>query len=120
MAVGIGIPIPILDEEVLEHTLITDQDIYAPVVDYSQTYPNRGPDVLGWVTYAQLRSGKIQLNGKEIPTASLSSYARARSIAQTLKTWIQQGSFLLTEPVAQIPGPESGYQFRPCKEKPVN
>ncbi|MEJ5377301.1 MAG: homocysteine biosynthesis protein [bacterium] len=119
MAVGIGIPIPILDEEVLEHTLVTDQDIYAPVVDYSQNYPNRGSEVLDWVTYAQLRSGKIHLNGKEIPTASLSSYARARSIAQTLKSWIQAGSFLLTEPVAPIPGPESGYQFKPCKEKPV-
>lgn len=120
LAVGIGIPIPILDEEILEYTLVTDGDIYAPVVDYSESYPNRSPDVLGWVTYAQLRSGKIHLNGKEIPTASLSSYARARSIAQTLKSWIQAGDFLLTEPVAPIPGPDSGYRFKPCKEKPVN
>jgi L-aspartate semialdehyde sulfurtransferase len=120
MAVGIGIPIPIVDEEILEFTRVTDADIWAPIVDYSEAYPSRSPDTLGSVTYAQLRSGTIQFNGKEVSTASLSSYARARTIATTLKEWIQKGTFLLTEQVAPLPGPDSGYSFKPCKEKPVN
>jgi uncharacterized protein (DUF39 family) len=120
LAVGIGVPIPILNEEVLEYTRVTDADIWAPIVDYSETYPNRSPDTLGSVTYGQLRTGKIQLNGKEVATASLSSYARARTIATTLKEWIQSGSFLLSDPVAGIPGADSGYAFKPCKETPVS
>jgi uncharacterized protein (DUF39 family) len=118
MAVGVGVPIPILDEEILEYTRVSDEEIWAPVVDYSEAYPNRSPETLGSVNYAALRSGTIVLNGKEVPTASLSSYVRARQIAKILKGWIEEGLFLLTEPVAPIPGPDSGYQFRPCKEKP--
>ncbi len=119
LAVGLGVPIPILDEDILSHTLVTDGDIWAPIVDYSETYPSRGSDVLGAVTYAQLRTGKISYNGREIPTASLSSYLKARQVATLLKEWISQGSFLLSEAVAPIPGPDSGYAFKPCKEKPV-
>jgi uncharacterized protein (DUF39 family) len=119
LAVGLGVPIPILDEEVLSYTLVTDGEIWAPIVDYSETYPSRGGETLGAVTYAQLREGRIAINGKEVPTASLSSYLKGRQVATTLKEWIAQGSFLLTEAVAPIPGPDSGYQFRPCKEKPI-
>jgi uncharacterized protein (DUF39 family) len=119
LAVGIGIPIPILDEEILEYTLVTDQDIWAPIVDYSEAYPNRKPENLGHVTYAQLRTGAIEIQGKEVPTASLSSYFKAREIAHILKEWIQEGEFHLSRPVAPLPGPESGYAFRPCKERPV-
>ena len=35
LTVGVGIPIPILNERVLQHTLVTDADIVAPVVDLS-------------------------------------------------------------------------------------
>jgi uncharacterized protein (DUF39 family) len=112
LAVGIGIPIPILDEEILEYTCVTDEDIWAAVVDYSQAYPNRKPETLGSVTYAALRTGTIPLNGKEVPTASLSSYHKARQIAQELKGWIGNGEFLLSESVASLPGPESGYRFK--------
>jgi uncharacterized protein (DUF39 family) len=77
------------------------------------------PDILGEVSYAQLRSGKITVEGKEIPTASLSSYPRAGEIATTLKEWILRGQFLLTEPVAPLPGVESGITFKPLKDRPV-
>lgn len=119
LAVGIGIPIPILDEEILEYTLVTDQDIWAPIVDYSEAYPNRRPENLGHVTYAQLRTGAIEIQGKEVPTASLSSYFKAREIAHILKEWIQEGRFHLSNPVAPLPGPESGHAFRPCTERPA-
>jgi L-aspartate semialdehyde sulfurtransferase len=119
LTVGIGIPIPILNEEILRYTLITDAEIMAPVIDYSSTYPNREPDTLGQVSYAELRSGKIKVQGKEVPTASLSSYPRALEIAGALKEWIIQRKFLLTEPVAPLPEASSGITFKPLNERPL-
>jgi uncharacterized protein (DUF39 family) len=119
LTVGIGVPIPILNEEILGFTTVTDAEIYGPVVDYSSDYPSLKPDILGEVSYAELKSGKIKLKGKEIPTASLSSYPRAVEIANTLKEWIVAGKFLLTQPVAPLPGVEAGIKFKPLKERPV-
>jgi uncharacterized protein (DUF39 family) len=119
LTVGIGIPIPILSEEILQYTTVTDDDILAPVVDYSQAYPQMKPDKLAEVSYAQLRSGQISVKGKKVPTASLSSYSRAVEIATTLKERILNGEFLLTEPVAPLPGVESGITFKPLKERPI-
>jgi len=119
LTVGIGVPIPILSEEILRYTMVTDADIFAPVVDYSEAYPQMKPDILGEVSYAQLKSGKITVQGKKVPTASLSSYSRAVEVATTLKEWIQSGEFLLTEPVAPLPGVESGIIFKPLKERPI-
>ncbi|UCE97628.1 MAG: homocysteine biosynthesis protein [Dehalococcoidia bacterium] len=119
LTVGIGIPIPILSDEILKFTSITDADITAPVVDYSKAYPQCNPDILTEVNYAQLRSGNITIKGKKVPTASLSSYAGAVSIATNLKQWLQDGKFLLSEPVAPIPGSGSGYQLKPLVERPI-
>ncbi len=119
MTVGLGVPIPILSEEILRYTLVTDNDIFAPVVDYSEAYPQRKPDVLAEVSYAELKSGTIKIQGQEVPTASLSSYPGAVEIANTLKEWIKKGEFLLTEPVAPLPGVESGVVFKPLEERPI-
>lgn len=117
LAVGIGLPIPILDEEILSYTAIKDEEIYAQVVDYSEAYPQGKPGSLGEVNYAQLKSGKIIISGNTIPTSGLSSYAKAREIAKELKEWISKGEFLLTEPVQPIPGPDSGIKCKPLKER---
>lgn len=119
ITVGLGVPIPILSEEILRYTLVTDRDIYAPVVDYSEAYPQRKPDVLAEVSYAELRSGTIRVLGREVPTASLSSYPGAVEIANILKDWIKKGEFLLTEPVAPLPGVESGITFKSLEERPI-
>lgn len=119
MTVGIGVPIPVLSEEILHYTTVTDSDIFAPVIDYSDAYPQRKPDVLAEVSYAQLKSGKIKVQNQEIPTASLSSYPGAVKIAGILKEWIKKGDFLLTEPVAPLPGVESGIVFKPLEERPI-
>ena len=119
VTVGIGIPIPITSEEILQYTTVSDADILAPIVDYSDAYPQVKPDILGEVSYAQLKTGKITVKGKEVPTASLSSYPKAVEIAGTLKEWIASGKFLLTEPVAPLPGVESGITFKPLKERPI-
>jgi uncharacterized protein (DUF39 family) len=120
MAVGIGIPIPILSEEILRYTLVRDDDILAPIVDYSEAYPQRGPDTLGEVSYAQLKTGQIEVQGKQLPTASLSSYPKAVEIAQTLKEWIQKGEFILSEPAVPLPGVESGITLKNLEERKID
>ncbi|MDY6835923.1 MAG: homocysteine biosynthesis protein [Chloroflexota bacterium] len=120
LTVGIGIPIPVLSEEILIYTSVRDEDIYAPVLDYSNAYPQRKPDILGEVTYSELNSGKIVVQGKDIPTASLSSYTKAIEIAEILKGWIESGKFTLTEPVEPLPGVESPISFKPLNERPLD
>ena len=112
LTVGIGIPIPILNEDILLDAAKTDAELFAPVVDYCEDYPNRRPHNLGIVSYAQLKSGQITVQGKKIPTAPVSSYARAHEIAHILKKWLQKGDFLLGEAVQLLPGPEAGLNGR--------
>jgi uncharacterized protein (DUF39 family) len=119
LTVGIGVPIPILDEEVLRYTMARDEDIWAQVVDYSEAYPQLIPGSLGEVNYRELKSGKITVKGKEVPTSGLSSYRRASEIAQILKEWIEAGKFLLTKPVETLPSIDSGIVFKPLKERPI-
>ena len=103
LQVGVGVPIPIVDEAALRYAAVRDEDIVAQVVDYSEAYPQGLGGSLAEVTYAELKSGVIVVQGKEVPTAPLSSYPRAREIAETLKQWIVKGEFTLTEPVAALP-----------------
>ena len=119
LTVGIGVPIPILDEEILRYTMVRDEEIYAQVVDYGEAYPQLIPGSLGEVNYKQLKSGKINVQGKEVPTSGLSSYLKAKEIAQILKEWIEAGRFLLTKPVELIPSVDSGIVFKPLKERPI-
>jgi uncharacterized protein (DUF39 family) len=119
LTIGIGVPIPILDEEIVKYAAIRDEELFAQVIDYSQAYPQMVPGSLTEVNYAQLKSGKITVQGKEVATGNLSSYSKAREIAEELKTWIKKGDFLLTEAVAALPGAESGYAFKALKERPI-
>ncbi len=119
LTVGIGIPIPILSEEILSYTLVSDSEIFAPIIDYSEAYPQMKSDILGEVSYAGLKSGYIEVQGKDVPTASLSSYPKALEIASILKEWIQGGKFLLTELVAPLPGAESGITLKLLRERPI-
>ncbi len=119
LAVGVGIPIPILDEEMARFTAVKDEDIVAPIVDYSHDYPQGQGEPLGYVTYKELKSGTITIQGKQVPTASLSSYPRAQEIAETLKQWIEAGKFELTEPVHPLPSADSGQTFKNLRERPV-
>lgn len=112
MMVGIGIPIPILDEEILRYTMVSDEEILAPVVDFSESVPQGLGETLGRVSYAQLKSGEITLEDRVIPTASLSSYLKAREIAEILKEWISGGQFLLTKPVFTLPTTGEGINYR--------
>lgn len=112
LMVGIGIPLPILDVETLKYAAVSDEEIFAPVVDYSEAYPQGRGDTLGQVSYAQLKSGEITIGDKVVPTASLSSYPGAREIAGILKEWIQRGKFLLTKPVFTLPHELEGIDYQ--------
>jgi uncharacterized protein (DUF39 family) len=101
MAVGLGIPIPILDEDMARAVAIRDEEIFAPVLDYS--IQSRDKKVLKEVSYGDLRSGSIELFGKEVKTSSMSSYFMARKIAEELKSRIESGDFLISNPVQPLP-----------------
>ncbi|WP_319777644.1 homocysteine biosynthesis protein [Maridesulfovibrio sp.] len=101
-SVGVGIPIPILNEEMAWFTGVSDADIQMPVKDYGYDYPNGVGNILAHVTLEELKSGSINLNGKDIPTVPLTSHSISLEIANKLKDWIQKGDFLLTEPVEEI------------------
>ncbi len=98
--VGIGIPIPVLDEDLMAQLAVGNDKIFTDISDYS--VPERTRPNLGRVSYAELRSGSIELNGRKIPTAPMSSLKKAREIAQVLKNQVQTGQFLLTERVAPL------------------
>jgi len=115
--VGLGIPIPILDEEMAYYTSRSDDDFWAQVVDYGIDYPDRVSKSLCEVTYGQLKSGTITINGKEIPTFPISSYSKALEIATLLKNWIGEGQFLLTNPVQPLPGAGSGIKINTLEER---
>lgn len=119
LTVGIGIPIPILNEEICQYTAVKDEDIYAQIVDYSEAYPQMKKGSLGEVNYTQLKTGKVTIQGKEVPVGSLSSYPKAVEIANSLKEWLQKGDFLLNEPIAHLPSPESGYAFKSLPERSI-
>jgi uncharacterized protein (DUF39 family) len=109
LSLAVGVPIPILDEEMMRFVSVSDDELTAPVVDYSRFYPTgEGEALLGEVTYAQLKSGSIEVKGKQVPTGCFSSYSKAREVAEHLKSLIQSGGFLLTQPVAPLPGAKEG------------
>jgi uncharacterized protein (DUF39 family) len=118
LSIGLGIPIPILDEDMARFTSVKDDDIYGQIIDYSQDYPNLNSVSLAEISYKELKSGEIEFRGNKVPTTPLSSYSKAREIAETLKEWIKKGEFLLTEPVQLLPSVDSGMSASALKERP--
>lgn len=119
LTVGIGVPIPIINKEVLKYAAVKDEDIVAQIFDYSDFYPNKKPGNLGTVNYKELKSGKIILEGKEVQTASMSSYAKALEISNLLKESIQKGKFELTQPVAKLPNCENSKPLQGLIERDI-
>jgi len=97
--VGIGIPIPILDEEMARCVSVRDEDIETVLCDYGVP----GHPEIAKVTYRDLKSGEVEVEGRVIRTSPLSSMYKARIVAKILKEWIQRGEFLISEPVQGFP-----------------
>jgi len=117
LALGVGVPIPVLNEQILQRTCVRDRDIYAQIIDYSHDYPQNTGQVLGSVNYEQLRSGEIEINGKKAVVGSLSSYHKACEISHLLADEIRRGDFLITRPSAPLPR-ESTMTPLSLREKP--
>jgi uncharacterized protein (DUF39 family) len=107
LALGVGIPIPVLNEDILKYTTVRDSNISGLVTDYSHDYPQKTGKTLGRYTYAELRSGRVDFNGKKTRVSALSSYNKALKIASLLQSEIQDGKFLLSEPSAMLPPNQS-------------
>jgi len=100
LMLGVGVAIPLLNEQIATHCAVQDKDLVAPVMDFS--IPRRVRPTFGLVSYAQLKSGKLTLNGQSIRTAPLASVYLSRQVAAELKDWIMAGRFVLTEPVQPL------------------
>ncbi|MFX0037439.1 MAG: homocysteine biosynthesis protein [Candidatus Hermodarchaeota archaeon] len=109
--VGVGVPIPILNEGMARKTSIKDEEILTEVIDYG--IPRRERPILKKVHYKELKSGYIELNGKKVKCSSLSSLFYAREIAKTLKKWIENGEFFLNPPAETLP---ISTVFKPLKQ----
>jgi len=107
LAVGLGIPIPILNAEMAAYTGVSDEELFTQVIDYGYDYTNGIGRSYGQVSYAQLNSGEIIVNGKKVKTAPLSSRVKAREIAEILKQKISEGKFLLNKPAELLPDEQS-------------
>ncbi len=108
LAVGLGVPIPILNEKMAQYTAISDDELFTQIIDYGHDYPNGVSRSYGKVSYTALKNGYIDFEDKKVPTIPLSSVVRAREIAETLKKWISKGKFLLGEPQFTLPGSQRG------------
>ncbi len=114
LAVGLGVPIPVLNEEMARFTGVSDEEIFTQIVDYGHDYTNGIQRNYGEVSYAQLKSGTIEVEGRKVPTSPLSSVVKAREIAEILKKWILEKEFLLGEPVDYFPSVDFSF---PGKEE---
>jgi uncharacterized protein (DUF39 family) len=110
--VGIGVPIPVLDEEIAETLALTDADIQATIIDYGVA--TRSRPSFGRVTYAQLRSGEITIEGRKVATGPISSLPKARRIATVLKEWVGERRWTLAPPLQPLPQPGS-QAFKPLE-----
>lgn len=115
--VGLGIPIPILDDGIAKAAAVGDEDITTTVYDYS--VPRRDKPALRDVTYEELKSGMIDLNGKEVRTSSLSSFYKARQVAAELKARIRKGRFRLSAPAQALPSAGSARPMKQTLEMPL-
>ncbi|WP_330203692.1 homocysteine biosynthesis protein [Cyanobacterium sp. Dongsha4] len=105
LMLGVGIPFPVLNEKIIENCAVEDKDIYAPVMDFS--IPRRVRPSFGLVNYAQLKQGKIKIEGQIVKVASVASLYLSRQVAETLKQWILDGKFTLAEAVSPLPSSTS-------------
>jgi CBS domain-containing protein len=116
MYVGLGVPLPVLDLDVVRATAVRDEDISVDIMDYG--VPSRDRPALQKVTYAELRSGTVELNGEEVRTSPLSSYRRARQVAGELKRWIEAGTMTLSLPTRLIDPAKQAKPMHQSKTSP--
>lgn len=113
---GLGVPIPVVDIDVVRSTAVRDEDLTTSIIDYG--VPSRNRPTIRKVTYAELKSGKIEIGGEEVKTSSLSSFRKAREVARELKSWIEEGKMNLALPTRSIDVAKRVKPIRETKHTP--
>lgn len=98
---GIGLAIPLLDEDLAETASRPDSQIKTVVLDYGVARRQR--PVVGEFTYKELKSGWVEIMGKRTRTGSRTSMRISRQVALTLKSWIKEGRFTLSHFTRPLP-----------------
>lgn len=114
MFVGIGVPVPVLDAEMAKFTAVRNSEIETKILDFGVARRDR--PVVRRVTYEELISGKVEINGEDVRVSPLSSFYMAEKIMVHLKKLIEKGEFLLTSPVDRIPIKEV---FKPMRQREI-
>lgn len=114
--VGLGVPLPVLDLDVVRATAVRDEDISVDLIDYG--IPSRSRPLIRSVTYAELRSGSVEIKGETVRTSSLSSYRRARKVATELKSWIEKGDMQLALPTRRIDAEKKAHPMHESRKGP--
>lgn len=97
--VGIALAIPVLDEDMAYRVSVGNDEIETTICDYGRD----GHPALARTTYAELMSGWVELRGRKVRTAPLSSLRKAREAARELKRLVSEGRFPLSPPVRSLP-----------------
>jgi len=108
--VGVGVPIPIINSRVAESAALPDDRVFTNILDYG--IPSRSRPSVKKVSYADLKLGKVEIDGRSVPTSPLSSFKYAEEIAETLKRWMLEGLFFLSRPAELLPNQR---EFKPLE-----
>lgn len=101
LLVVIAAPIPLLDGGIASQAACADSALEAPVLDVS--IPRRIKPSFGGVSYAALKAGRIEVDGRRIPAAPSHSPRLAREGAMDLAERLQAGRFPLHRPLLPLP-----------------
>jgi len=110
--VGLGIPVPIINEGVARTAALRDSDILTDILDYG--VPSRNRPAVKRTSYEELKSGKVRIGDSEINSSSLSSFKIAEEVAEDLRDRILEKRFLLNRPAELLPNER---EFKPLIEK---
>lgn len=114
--VGIGIPIPILDEDMARRTAVRNRDIHVRILDYG--VQRRDRPLVKEVTYEELFSGKVSLDGKTVRSSPLSSMKISVKIMKELASRIEDKKFFLTAPLEPLPKDTAVKVMKPRRDVP--
>lgn len=110
--VGLGIPIPILNEELAKSTAVTNDQLETNILDYGIARSDR--PALKRVRYSELILGRVELNGVSVKTAPLSSFKLAYEIMDEQAKWIDEGEFQFALEIERL---NQTRVFKPMKVK---
>ena len=100
LLVPIAAPVALTDAATALQAAAADGQLEAPILDLS--VPRRLKPGFGSVTYAALRSGRIEVEGRELRTAPAHSPRLAEAMARELVRRLEEDTFPLRLPVLPL------------------